>query len=107
MHRKSLTIALCMMASVAAAQSAGGSLSAAVPQAPQLIHASLATGPAAPGSGRAREAADTPQAHAAATSPAGQQAEEDASGGTALPMLLAALALMTGIALRRWGGGAP
>ena len=106
MHRKSLTIALCMMASVAAAQSAGGSPSAAVPQAPQLIHASLATGPA-PGSGRAREAADTPQAHAAATSPAAQQAEEDASGGTALPMLLAALALMTGIALRRWGGGAP
>jgi len=106
MHRKSLTIALCMMASVAAAQSAG-SPSAAVPQAPQLIQASLATGPAAPGSGRAREAADTPQAHAAATSPAGQQAEEDASGGTALPMLLAALALMTGIALRRWGGGAP
>jgi len=95
-----------MMASVAAAQSAGGSPSATVQQTPQLIQASLATGPATPGAARARDAAGTPQAHAAA-SPTAQQAEEDASGGTALPMLLAALALMTGIAVRRWGGGTP
>lgn len=92
-----------MMASAALAQSSAAAPSASVQQAPQLIQASLGTSTAQAGHGRTRDASSLAQPRAAAQAAADKHAAEESSRGAGLPMLLAALALMTGIALRRRG----
>lgn len=85
MRRTLLTIAFCMIASTAIAQAPAGEAAQAAPS-PQLIVAVSATpDPSEPKPKAAQEAGDEP------------------SGRTGAAMLLAALALMTAIALRRGG----
>jgi hypothetical protein len=94
-----------MMASAALAQSPAAAPSASVQQAPQLIQASLGASTAQAGNGRTRDASSLAQPRTAVQAAVAKQADEESSRGAGLPMLLAALALMTGIALRRWGAG--
>jgi hypothetical protein len=105
MHRKSFTIALCMMASAAMAQGGASSPSASAPPAPQLIRAALSTGPSAQATARTGDGRPAAAGSAAPQAAAARPADEESSRSAGLPMLLAALALMTGIALRRWGAG--
>lgn len=98
MRGTTLTITFCLMASTALAQAPAAAAAGTGPQ-PQLIQASL--GPGATATARTREPA---AAQPAAVPDAAKAAEDE--GSRAVPMLLAALALMAGIALRRRDPGA-
>ena len=102
MHKKILlAIGLCFAASVASA----GSPATEPPPAPRegLMHATLVV-PAAAAKQRAPEQAVVKLALQPETQAPPAAKEEN---GAEYGMLLAALALMAGIVLRRWGGGRP
>ena len=115
MHSSSLSaIVLCMVAQGALAQCVDAAVSPSanpvVPVKSPPVVASPSQAPALPGRGLIKTASagtrdDVPAARSAATARPGSEGEQPRRGGTA--MLLAALALMSGIALRRYGAPRP
>ncbi|TFZ00174.1 hypothetical protein [Ramlibacter humi] len=102
MHKILPATLLCLALSPALAADAPGNTTVAQNSPAQtdgIVHASLMV-PAGPASPAAK--AQTPTLHApAAPEPKGERDHGAGAGG----MLLAAIALMLGIVLRRWGTG--